>query len=53
MFDKKKPITMKISMNVEGLESFNVDLEFKNTKIEVVKAVQNKIMAGLIELNNA
>ena len=42
---------LKITVEVEGEEGLDAVLHYKNTSIETIRRVENKILKGLIELN--
>ena len=44
-------LSMKLKLEVQGKEGFEVTVEYKDTTLETVKLVENAIMKSLAEIN--
>lgn len=47
----EKKIQMKITMDVQGTEGFDIVITYKDTTIETVRAVQAAVAQALLGLN--
>lgn len=45
------PITMTLTLDVQGKEGLTAKIEYRNTTLETVKLVENAIMSALSQLN--
>lgn len=45
------PITMTLTLEVQGKEGLTVKIEYKNTTMDTVRLVENALMSALAQIN--